>query len=183
MKIIVGISGASCILYAIEFLRACTFLKVETHLVMTKWANQNIGLETDYSVEEVIKLASYSYENDNLAAPISSGSFFHNGMVIIPCSMKTLAAIAVGFSDNLITRAADVTIKEQRKLVLVPRETPLSVIHIENMLKLARLNVTIMPPVPAMYIKPNCIDDLILSSVSRVLDQFGIANNISKRWE
>lgn len=183
MKLVVGVSGASCILYAIEFLKACKQLSIETHLVMTNWAISNLELETEYCHQDIIKLASFSYDNSNLAAPISSGSFRHDGMVVVPCSMKTLASIAIGYTDTLVARAADVTIKEHRKLILVPRETPLSAIHLENMLKLARLNITMLPPMPALYIKPKCVEDLVLFSVSRILDQFGIENDLSKRWE
>ncbi len=182
MKIIIGVSGASGVQYAIELLKACSQLEVETHLVISEWAVKNFEIEMDYTEKNVRQYATFSHDNMNLAAPISSGSFQHDGMVIIPCSMKSIASLAIGYSDSLLIRAADVTIKEGRKLVVVPRETPLSAIHLENMLKLARLNVTILPPMPAMYIKPYTIDDLIKHTVGRVLDQFGISNSLVKRW-
>lgn len=182
MKLIVGISGASGVIYGVEFLKKCKSLGVETHLILSKWAKKNIEFETDWKLEEVGALADYIYEDDNLAAAPSSGSFLHNGMVIIPCSMKTMSAIANGYSHSLLARAADVTLKEQRTLVLVPRETPLNAIHLENMLKLARLGVAIAPPMPAFY---HCktIDEVIQHTVGRLLDLFGIKNELTSRWQ
>lgn len=181
-KLVVGLSGASGLPFGIRLLQACRELNVETHLIMTKWAQKNIELETNLSPEEVISLAAKHYDNDNLGAAVSSGSFKHNGMVVIPCSMKSVSAIANGYSENLLHRAADVTIKEGRKLVVVPRETPLSTIHLENLLKLARAGVVIMPPVPAFYTCPENLNDIINHFVGRVLDQFDIEHRLSKRW-
>lgn len=183
MQIVIGITGASGVIYGIELLRACKDLGVTTHLVMSDWAQSNIRIETNYSVEEIVQLASYHYDNRNLGEIIASGSFCHQGMIVVPCSMKTLAAIACGYSDSLLTRAADVTLKEKRKLVLVVRETPLNSIHLENMLTLSKIGVVIMPPVPAMYSRPKSIRDLVLHTVGRVLDQFGIKNSIVSRWD
>lgn len=181
-KMVVGITGASGAIYGIEFLRTCNEFSIETHLILSDWAEKTIEIETSYTVSEVKSLATYNYDNDNLAAKTSSGSFQHDGMVIVPCSMKSLAAVAYGFSENLIHRSADVTIKESRRLVLVPRETPLSQIHLENMLRLSKMGVTILPPMPAMYINPKSINDVVKHTVSRLMDHLGVENNISKRW-
>lgn len=182
MQIVVGISGASGVIYGVEFLRACRELGIQTHLVMSKWAGNNVQVETDISIPDIVNLSTHHYNNSSLGAVISSGSFSHQGMIVIPCSMKTLAAIACGYSDTLLTRAADVTLKEKRKLVLVVRETPLNPIHLENMLKLSRIGAVIMPPVPAMYSRPKSVHDLIMHTVGRALDQFGIKNDITFRW-
>lgn len=182
MRVVVAISGASGAVYGITILKFLKTAGIETHLVMSRWAHRTIELETDYTPQQVAGLADYCYPADDLAAAVSSGSFTHQGMVIAPCSMKTLAAIACGFSDNLIARAADVTIKEGRRLVLLPRETPLSPIHLENMLKLARLGVAIMPPLPALYHRPATLDDVVRQSAGRALDLLGIENNLFRRW-
>ncbi len=182
MKLVVGISGASGSIYGIELLRSCIELGIETHLIITPWAEQTITRETVYSVEDVVSLASSSYSCNDLAAPPASGSFIHEGMAIVPCSMKTLAAIACGISANLLQRSADVTLKEGRKLVICPRETPLSAIHLENMLKLARLGVVILPPMPAMYVKPGSIQEIVAFTISRLLDQFKIEHDNPGRW-
>ena len=182
-RIIVAISGASGAIYGIRLLEVLRNEKVETHLIISEWAYATIEMETDYGVEEIKKLASYSYLEGDLAATLSSGSFLFQGMVIIPCSMKTLAAVACGYTDNLISRTADITIKEGRKLILVPRETPLNAIHQENMLKLSRLGVVILPPMPAFYIKPSAIEDLVNHTIGKVLDQLNIANNLYQRWK
>lgn len=182
-RITVAISGASGAIYGIRLLEALRKKKLETHLILSEWTYVTIKAETNYLPEEVKKLASYSYAVKDLTAPLTSGSFLIEGMVIIPCSMKTLAAIACGYADNLISRAADITIKEGRKLILVPRETPLDAIHLENMLKLSRLGVVILPPMPAFYIKPSTIDDLVNHTIGKVLDQLGIHNNLYRRWK
>ncbi|SHE62865.1 4-hydroxy-3-polyprenylbenzoate decarboxylase [Desulfofundulus australicus DSM 11792] len=182
MRIVVGITGASGAIYGITLLEQLKFLGIETHLILSPWAAKTIALETRWTPEEVMALASHSYTASDLSAPLASGSFLHRGMVIAPCSMKTLASIAWGYSDNLITRAADVTIKEKRPLILLTRETPLNAIHLENMLKLARLGVFIMPPVPSFYQHPQTIEELILQTTGRVLDLLGIENNLVKRW-
>ncbi|MDO7788184.1 UbiX family flavin prenyltransferase [Desulforamulus aquiferis] len=182
MRIVVGITGASGSILAITLLKILRSLGLETHLIYSDWGKRTLELETNHTIDEVNTLASYTYREDDQAAPVSSGSFRHNGMVIVPCSMKTLSAVANGYADNLISRAADVTIKEGRKLILVTRESPLSAIHLENMLKLARLGVTIMPPVPGFYAKPQTIEDIVHHSAGRILDQLGIEHNLIHRW-
>ena len=182
-KIVVGITGSSGVIYGIKLLHFLKESEIETHIVLSKWAEKNIEIETDESVEEVKKLASFEYKENDMAASISSGSFKTDGMIIIPCSMKTLASIANGYDDNLISRAASVTIKENRKLVIVPRETPLSQIHLSNMLKLAEIGVTILPAMPGFYHRPKTINDLILHIVGKTLDQFEINNEVFKRWK
>ena len=151
MRIVVAISGASGAIYGIKLLEALRNAGVETDLILSHWAKETIRIETDYPVEEVIGMADHYHDINDLGAAVSSGSYRHQGMVVAPCSMKTLAGIAGGMENNLIIRAAGVTLKEQRKLILLPRETPLTPIHLENMLKLARIGVVMMPPVPALY--------------------------------
>ncbi len=182
MKIIVGISGATGIIYGVRLLEALRELSVETYLVMSRWAIENLALETDYSLDQVIQLADRFYENSQMGAAIASGSFKTDGMVVIPCSMKSLAAIAVGYADNLLNRAADVSIKEGRKLILAPRETPFNAIHLENMLKLARMGVVIMPPIPSFYHKPEGILDIVDHHTGRILDRLNLDNQLVKRW-
>lgn len=183
MRIVVGISGASGAYYGINILKHLKSCHIETHLIMSRWAHRTIELETDYTPDQVAALAYRCYRADDMAAAVSSGSFAHQGMIVAPCSMKTLAAIACGFSDNLIARAADVTIKEGRKLLLMPRETPLSPIHLENMLKLARMGVVIMPPMPALYHRPETVEDVVNQSAGRALDLLGIKNDLYRPWE
>lgn len=182
LKIVVGITGSSGVIYGIRFLQALSKLRVETHLVLSKWARTNIEIETDEIIEEILKIVSYNYDETDMAAAISSGSFKTNGMVIIPCSMKTMSSIANGYDDNLISRAASVTIKENRKLVIVPRETPLSKIHLSNMLKLSEIGVIILPAMPGFYHKPKTIEDLIAHIIGKTLDQFEIKNEAFTRW-
>ena len=182
MRLILGISGASGAIFGIRTLQALRALEVETHVVMSRWARATIAHETNFSAEQVEQLASAVYHHDNQAAPISSGSFKTDGMIIAPCSMKTLAAIRAGCGDTLICRAADVILKERRKLVLLARESPFSEIHLENMLALARLGVTIFPPVPAFYNRPETVAELVDHIVGRVLDQFGLEMPGMSRW-
>lgn len=182
-KLIVGITGASGVIYGIRLLEMLKKLNIETHLIISKSANLAINCETDYSIEDVKKLADFVYNPADIGARISSGSFQTNGMVILPCSMKSLSAIANGYEDNLLIRAASVTIKEQNKLALMIRETPLHAIHLENMLKLSKCGVAITPAVPAFYNKPNTIDDLIIHSLARILDLFHIDASAIKRWD
>lgn len=182
LKIVVGISGSSGVIYGIRFLQALSKLKVETHLVLSKWAKKNIEIETDENIGEILKTANYNYDEADMAAAISSGSFRTNGMAIIPCSMKTMSSIANGYDDNLISRAASVTIKENRRLVIVPRETPLSKIHISNMLKLSEIGVIILPAMPGFYHRPSTIEDLIAHIIGKTLDQFEIKNSAFTRW-
>ncbi len=181
-RLIIGITGGSCMIYAVALLKALEQMGVETHVVVSKMGAYNLKHECDFSLEEVKALSSYYYQNDDLAAAIASGSFKTDGMIIVPCSMNTLAAVANGISSNLIHRAADVTIKEGRKLVLVARETPLSAIHLENMLKLARLGVTVMPASPGFYHLPETIADIVDIMVGRILDQLDIDSKLYERW-
>ena len=183
LSIVVAITGASGAVYGLTLLKNLKKAGVTTHLILSRWARYTLEIETDCSLEEVKGLADHFYPAGDLSAPVASGSFRHRGMVVAPCSMKTLAAIATGYSDNLIARAADVTLKEGRKLVLLPRETPLSPIHLENMLRLARMGVVIMPPVPAFYHRPQNVQELIEQTVGRVMDLLSIENKLVKRWE
>lgn len=178
---LIAITGASGVQIAIKLLEYLNKKKIMTELIISKIAKEIIHIETDIEISDIQNLADKNYEVEDLTAPPASGSYKIDTMVIVPCSMKTLAAIANGYADNLITRAADVMIKENRKLILVVRESPLSAIHLENMLKLAKLGVVIAPPVPSYYIKPKSVDDLIEYTVGRLLDQMGIESNI-KRW-
>jgi 4-hydroxy-3-polyprenylbenzoate decarboxylase len=182
-RIVVGITGATGAIFGIELLRRLNQCPdVETHLILSRWARTTIHLETGLLVAEVVALADAVYSWNDQAAPISSGSFVTEGMIVAPCSMKTLAGIRTGYSDGLIGRAADVTLKERRRLVLVSRETPLSEIHLENMLALARMGASILPPMPAFYDKPTSIDDIVGHICVRILDQFGIESPDAKRW-
>ncbi|MFW9999599.1 MAG: UbiX family flavin prenyltransferase [Candidatus Hodarchaeota archaeon] len=179
--ILIGITGASGILIADRLLQILKAKNIETGLIISKSTEKVILTETSLKLNDLKQLASINYDVNDLTAPPSSGSYKIDAMIIVPCTMKTLAAIANGYSDNLITRAADVTIKEKRKLILIVRESPLSPIHLENMLKLAKLGVVIAPPVPSYYIKPESVDELIDHTVGRILDQVGIEFKI-KRW-
>lgn len=182
-RIVVGITGATGAIFGVRLLQALRAAEIETHLVLSKWGLQTIEHETGLTGPELTSLASVVHGSGNMAATISSGSFQTEGMIVAPCTMKTLGAIAQGYGDNLVQRAADVVLKERRKLVLVARETPLSEIHLENMLKLSRMGVTILPPMPAFYNKPQSIDDIVDHIVARVLDQFGIDAEFAKRWD
>jgi len=181
-RLIVGITGATGTIFGVRLLEALQCTDVETHLIVSKWGAHTLAEETPYSVERVRKLAACCYAPNDQGAPVSSGSFLTDGMVIAPCSMRSLAAIASGQSEHLIHRAADVVLKERRKLVLVVREAPFSEIHLENMLKLARMGVVIFPPVPAFYNHPRSIEEMVDHVVMRVLDQFGIHLSLMERW-
>ncbi|MDR6232834.1 non-oxidative hydroxyarylic acid decarboxylases subunit B [Pseudomonas oryzihabitans] len=184
MRLIVAITGATGAPLAVSLLEALNEVGgVEVHLIMSKWARVTIQTETGRSATDLAQLVAHVHSASDQGASISSGSFLTDGMVIIPCSMKTLAGIRVGFADGLISRAADVILKEQRKLVLVPRETPLNSIHLENMLALSRMGVSIVPPMPAYYNHPQTIDDVTDHIVARVLDQFGLRSKRARRWE
>ncbi|AOS93369.1 UbiX family flavin prenyltransferase [Mycobacterium intracellulare] len=183
MRLVIAMTGATGATLGIRLLETLGQLGVETHLVLSDWARATIKLETDTSVDEVRALASHAYSARDLAASISSGSFRTDGMVVCPCSMKTLSAIRIGFSDNLITRAADVTLKERRRLVLVAREAPLSEIHLENMHYLARAGAVIFPPTVAYYGQPSSIDEVTDYIVGRIIDQLGIEHSLIKRWK
>jgi len=182
MRLIVAITGSSGVIYGIKVMEALLKIKIETHLIISQWGERNIQIETDRSLESVKSLATRHYNNDNMAAPISSGSFKTDGMTIAPCSMKTLSSIANGYDDNLVSRAAGVCIKESRRLVIVPRETPLSKIHLQNMTRLADIGVIVLPAMPGFYHRPKSMDDLIDHIVGKILDQFGIEHNIFMRW-
>ena len=181
-RLVVGITGASGAIYGIRLLEKLRELPVETHLVLTRWARVTIEHETSYSLAEVRALADVSYAENDQAAAISSGSFLTMGMAIAPCSTKTLAAIATGFAHNLVCRAADVVLKEKRRLVLAVRETPLHSVHLRNMLTLSEMGATILPPTPAFYHHPLDIDDIVDHTVLRILDQFGFGLESSSRW-
>ncbi|PRO65991.1 UbiX family flavin prenyltransferase [Alkalicoccus urumqiensis] len=182
-RIIVGISGSTGPIYGIRLLEALQEVEeVETHLILSSWGEKTIRIETSYTPEDVKKLADVVHAPENQAASISSGSFQTDAMVIAPCSMKTLSAVAHGFADNLLSRAADVIMKERRKLIMMPREMPLHDIHLENMLKLSRMGVVMMPPVPAFYQQPESIEDIVNHTIARVLDQLGIDNDLAPRW-
>ena len=182
MRLVVGISGSTGAIYGIRLLEMLKVEGVETDLIISEWARVTIQHETSYSVSQVEALATQVYSNNNLAAAISSGSFRTDGMVIAPCSMKTLAAIRVGSAADLLTRAADVILKERRKLVMLPREAPLNEIHLENMLALSRMGAVMIPPVTAFYNQPKTLEDVIDHLLYRVLDQFGIESPTAIRW-
>lgn len=182
-RIVVGISGASGIPLAIELLKSLYKVSyIETHLVISEGGKKTLECETKMSLNEVEALADTVYDINNIGAAIASGSFRTEGMIIVPCSMKTLAAINCGYSDNLLQRAADVTIKEHRKLVLVPRECPLSPVHLRNMYELSQMGVYIIPPVISFYNNPETIDDVTKQIVGRILDAFGIECDSFVRW-
>ncbi|MDR0577518.1 MAG: UbiX family flavin prenyltransferase [Candidatus Accumulibacter sp.] len=183
MKIAVGISGASGAIYGIRLLEALKRQGVETHLVISAWGEYTIREETEWPLERVKALASHCHDPADMAAPISSGSYPLDAMVVCPCSMKTLAGIASGYSEDLIMRAADVCLKERRALILCTRETPLSRIHIENMLRATDAGAIIMPPMPAFYTKPASVDEIVEQSVNRLLDRLGLPADGLKRWK
>jgi 4-hydroxy-3-polyprenylbenzoate decarboxylase len=182
MRLIIGITGATGTIYGVRLLERLRDSGVETHLVMSRWGARTLLHETPYTREQVEALATVSYAPADMGASISSGSFRTDGMIIAPCSAKSLAAIAHGFGENLIHRAADVVLKEHRKLVLAVREAPLSSIHLENMLTLARMGALVMPPLPAFYNHPRTIDDIVDYTVARMLDQFGLEVRGAERW-
>ena len=182
MKLVVGITGSTGVIYGIKLLEVLKEKNIETHLILTEWAQKCIAMETDYKLDQVKLLATTISDENNMAASVSSGTHKIDGMIVIPCSMKTLSGIANGYDDTLVARAAGVTIKESRKLVLVTRETPLTAINLENMLKLARLGVVILPPVPGFYTKPKTIDEIVSHTVGKCLDQFDIEHDLYKRW-
>jgi len=182
MRLIVGITGATGTVFGVRTLQLLKDAGAESHLVLSKWGARTLLHETPYTVDYVKSLAAHSYSEADQGAPISSGSFVTDGMIIAPCSVRTLAAIAHGHGDNLVHRAADVILKERRKLVLMVREAPLSDIHLENMLKLSRMGVVITPPAPAFYTNPQTIDDLVNQIVMRALDPFGLHLEVAERW-
>lgn len=182
MRLVVAISGASGAVYGIRALQALHEASVETHLVVTNAALETIRLETDFKKAEVVRLAAEFHDIGDISAKIASGSYHTDGMLVIPCSMKTLAGIASGYSDNLLLRAADVTLKERRRLVLVVRETPLSLIHIENMATVTRAGGVILPAVPSFYHRPKTVAALVDQVVGKALDMMGVRNDLNKSW-
>ena len=181
-RLVVGISGASAAIYGIRLLEVLKETDVETHLVITPPAREIILLETDFTVEEVEAMADYVYDIDDIGATIASGSFKTDGMIIIPCSIKSLSAIANSYSANLLLRAADVTLKERRRLVAVVRETPLHRGHLQLMLRVTDMGAIIFPPLPAFYQRPRTVEDIVDHTVGRVLDLFGIDHALFERW-
>ena len=183
-RIVVGMSGSSGVIYGIRILE---ILKenpeVQTHLILSQAAKMNIGIETDWAVQDVEQLADEVHNIKNISASIASGSFHTDGMIVVPCSMKTLSGIANSYAENLIIRAADVMLKERRRLVIVPRESPLHTGHCELMLKASKIGAIICPPAPAFYTDPKTVDDIINHSVARVLDLFDIESDSLKRWQ
>ena len=182
MKLVIGITGSTGVIYGIRTLEVLKKLNVDTHLIMTEWATKCIGMETDYEIDYVKSLATSVSDEKNMASSVSSGTHRIDGMIVAPCSMKTLSAISNGYDDTLVARAAGVTIKESRKLILMVRETPLSAIHLENMLKLSRLGVVILPPVTEFYTKPKSIDDIVNHGIGKCLDQFNLEHDLYQRW-
>eukprot|EP00752_Nemacystus_decipiens_P001149 g1149.t1 len=182
-RLIVGISGASGIVYGIEALRALRAAGVETHLVMSKAAEMTLAYETDLKARDVRDLADRAYAIGDVGAPCSSGSFPSDGMIVAPCSMKTLAEIATGVTSNLLSRSADVVLKERRRLVLLTRETPLTQVHLQNMLTVTQMGGVIAPPVPAFYAEPADLEEMVAHTVGRALDLFGIDTGGVKRWK
>ena len=181
-KIVVGMSGASGVIYGVKALKALSEAGVETHLVYTRSAIRNLKIETGYQVSDLNALASIVYDVADVGAAIASGSFKVDGMMITPCSIKTLSAVANSFNLNLLVRAADVTMKEKRKLVLMVRETPLHEGHLELMMKVTRMGGVILPPMPAFYHMPRVIDDIVNQTVGKILDQFSIDAHLFRRW-
>lgn len=182
LRLVVAISGASGVIYGRRLLEVLKAKNVETYLIVSKAAEKVIEHELALNKKDIEKLATHTYDANDLTAPLMSGSFKTDGMVVIPCSMKTLAGIAHGFADNLILRAADVALKENRRLVVVPRETPLSIVHLQNMLAVAKLGVSVVPGMPAFYTKPVKISQLVDFVVGRVLDCLGIEHELFERY-
>lgn len=183
MKLVVGISGATGAIYGIRVLQVLKACRVETHLVMTDSAKRTIDTETGFAVKAVEKLADYVHDNRDIGASISSGSFKTDGMIIAPCAIKSLSALANSYNDSLLIRAADVMLKEKRKLVVLPRETPLHIGHLKLMVTVAEMGAVILPPMPAFYTLPKTLDDIINQTVGKALDQFDIEHHLFKRWE
>ena len=183
MVIIIGITGATGSIYGIRLLQILSSIKgVETHLIISHAGEKTIELETDWRIEDIKALANFNYDIDDIGACLSSGSFKRDGMIVAPCTIKTLSALANSYSDNLLTRAADVTLKERRKLLLLLRETPLHIGHLRNMTSITEMGAVIMPPVPAFYYRPNTIQDIVDHTVGKALDIFEIEHNLFQRW-
>lgn len=183
MVLIVGITGATGAIYGIRLLEVLSKVEaVETHVIVSKSAEETIKFETDYTLSDVRALANFAYDIDDIGACLSSGSFRRDGMIIAPCTIKTMSALANSYAENLILRAGDVTLKERKPLVLVVREAPLHLGHLRSMVQLTEMGAIIFPPVPSFYNKPKAVDDIINSTVGRVLDLFNIEHNLSNRW-
>ena len=183
MRIIIGINGSSGVIYGIRLLQVLAGIKdIETHLVVTHAGEQTIEIETKYKASEIRTLANHCYRIDELTACLASGSFKHDGMIVAPCSMKTLSALAHSYADNLLTRAADVTLKERRRLLLLVRETPLHLGHLRNMVSVTQMGGVIMPPIPAFYHKPRTLQDIVDHTIGKALDLFNIEHNLFERW-
>lgn len=181
-RIIIGISGASGVIYGIRLLSLFKVTDYETHLIVSEAAELNIKIETKYNIDDVKAMADFCYDNKNMSAPLASGSFLTQGMIVAPCTIKTLSGIANSYTTNLLIRAADVTLKEKRKLVLMIRETPLHTGHLKLMTMAADMGAHILPPIPSFYHDPKTIDDIIDQTVGKVFDYFGIEHNLFKRW-
>jgi len=183
MKIVVGISGASGAIYGIRTLEVLRHLGIESHVVISDAAKQTIQHETPYKIKDILDLVTHSYDQKDIGAAISSGSFKVDGMIVAPCSIKTLSAIANSYNDELITRAADVQLKERRKLVLLVRETPLNLSHLNHMTLITQMGGVILPPVPSFYHLPKSVDDIVNHTVGKALDQFGVDAHLFDRWK
>ncbi len=183
MRIIVGMNGTTGVIYGIRLLQVLSEMKdIETHLVISQACEKTIGIETDFKVEDIKAYATQVYPIDDIAACLASGSFLSDGMIVAPCSMKTLSALANAYPDNLLTRAADVTLKERRRLLLLVRETPLHLAHLRNMVQVTEMGGIIMPPAPAFYHQPRTIQDIIDHTIGKALDLFQIDHNLYRRW-
>ncbi|MFH1242463.1 MAG: UbiX family flavin prenyltransferase [Pseudomonadota bacterium] len=182
-RIVIGISGASGVIYGVETLRLLAQRDIETHLIISEAGKRNIEIETSYKVSDVEGMASCTYDNSDIGASLASGSFLVNGMVVAPCTIKTLSGIANSFTDNLLIRAADVTLKEKRKLVLVVRETPLHKGHLRLMTMAADMGAHILPPIPSFYNRPKSIQDIIHQTIGKIFDYLAIDHDLFKRWE
>ena len=183
MRILIGMNGATGVIYGIRLLQVLKRIEsVETHLIVSSAAEQTIEIETEYKASEIKALANFCYAIDDIGACLASGSFRRDGMIIAPCSMKTLSALAHAYADNLLTRAADVTLKERSKLVLLVRETPLHLGHLRNMVSITEMGGIVMPPLPAFYHKPQTIQDIVDHSVGKALDLLNIEHNLFERW-
>ncbi len=184
MRLIIGISGASGPIYGIRLLEVLKgYQGIETHLVISEAAKKNIAIETNWDIKEVEALADFLYDSRDLGAKISSGSFKTDGMIITPCSVKTLSALANSYNENLLVRAADVTLKERRRLVVVFRETPLHTGHLHLLLRVSEIGGIILPPIPAFYHQPKTINDIVNQTIGKILDIFGIEHQLFKRWK
>ena len=181
-RIVIGISGASGVIYGIEMLNLLQEKDFQTHLIISESGRQNIEIETSYKADDVAAMADYTYDNRDVGAALASGSFLTEGMVVVPCTIKTLSGIANSYTNNLLVRAADVTLKEKRKLALVVRETPLHVGHLSLMMKAANMGAHILPPVPSFYHQPKTIDDIIHQTIGKIFDYLGIEHNLFARW-